>query len=166
MSNYIVTDSELTSVANAIRTKGGTNGSLVFPGGFTSAINAISGGGSSDFTTAEVTITITGFDTAESVYMVLEYMDVPNTIYDMGSIQASMTWVLNNGKITVPLIKGKALIGDNDLGLMCLYDSEYNIVAVFSALTSVAGNITDDGMSLYTITGDCTLNISWVEQQL
>lgn len=44
MANYLVTDTELTSVANAIRTKGGTTGGLVFPSGFISAINAISGG--------------------------------------------------------------------------------------------------------------------------
>ena len=38
-------DSDLTSVANAIRTKGGTSAQLAFPAGFVSAINAISGGG-------------------------------------------------------------------------------------------------------------------------
>ena len=38
-------DLDLTSVANAIRTKGGTSASLTFPSDFVSAINAISGGG-------------------------------------------------------------------------------------------------------------------------
>lgn len=38
-------DADLTSVANAIRTKGGTSASLAFPSGFVSAINEISGGG-------------------------------------------------------------------------------------------------------------------------
>lgn len=38
-------DSDLTSVANAIRTKGGTSAQLAFPAGFVSAINDISGGG-------------------------------------------------------------------------------------------------------------------------
>lgn len=37
-------DADLTSVANAIRTKGGTSASLAFPAGFVSAIQAISGG--------------------------------------------------------------------------------------------------------------------------
>lgn len=37
-------DACLTSVANAIRTKGGTSASLAFPNGFVSAIEAISGG--------------------------------------------------------------------------------------------------------------------------
>lgn len=39
-------DSNLTSIANAIRTKGGTATSLTFPTDFVSAINAISDGGS------------------------------------------------------------------------------------------------------------------------
>lgn len=38
-------DADLTSVANAIRTKGGTSAQLAFPAGFVSAVQAISGGG-------------------------------------------------------------------------------------------------------------------------
>ena len=38
-------DTDLTSVANAIRTKGGTSAQLAFPGGFVSAIQAIPTGG-------------------------------------------------------------------------------------------------------------------------
>lgn len=38
-------DADLASVANAIRTKGGTSAQLAFPSGFVSAINDISGGG-------------------------------------------------------------------------------------------------------------------------
>lgn len=37
-------DADLTSVANAIRSKGGTSASLAFPSGFVTAISAISGG--------------------------------------------------------------------------------------------------------------------------
>lgn len=47
MANYKVTDSELTSVANAIRTKGGTSAQLEFPDEFVSAIQAISTSSSS-----------------------------------------------------------------------------------------------------------------------
>lgn len=42
MTDYIATDTELTSVANAIRAKGGTNAQLTFPTEFISAINDIS----------------------------------------------------------------------------------------------------------------------------
>lgn len=45
MADYLVTDTELTSVANAIRTKGGTSANLSFPTEFVSAINAIGSGG-------------------------------------------------------------------------------------------------------------------------
>lgn len=49
MPKYIVEGSDLTSVANAIRTAGGTSGSLSFPDGWNSAINAISGGGGLEY---------------------------------------------------------------------------------------------------------------------
>lgn len=44
MANYIVSDTTLTSIANAIRTKGGTSASLSFPTEFISAIAAIDSG--------------------------------------------------------------------------------------------------------------------------
>ena len=40
-------NADLTSVANAIRTKGGTSDPLAFPNGFVSAVNSIPTGGSS-----------------------------------------------------------------------------------------------------------------------
>ena len=42
---YITTDTELTSIANAIRTKGGTSAPLVYPNGFVNAIGDIHDGG-------------------------------------------------------------------------------------------------------------------------
>lgn len=45
MSNYLVTDSDLTSVANAIRAKSGGSSQLAFPAGFVSEIQAIPSGG-------------------------------------------------------------------------------------------------------------------------
>lgn len=45
MADYLTTDTELTSVANAIRTKGGTSASLVYPTGFVTAIQNIPSGG-------------------------------------------------------------------------------------------------------------------------
>lgn len=51
MADYLTTDTELTSVANAIRTKGGTSAQLVYPTGFVSAIEAIpTGGGVTEYT--------------------------------------------------------------------------------------------------------------------
>ena len=44
MAEYLTNTSELTSVADAIRSKGGTSASLAFPAGFVTAINNISTG--------------------------------------------------------------------------------------------------------------------------
>ena len=63
MANYLVTDTDLTSVANAIRTKGGTSASLTFPTGFSDAIAAIPSGGVS---WREVTLTA-NYNTATDV---------------------------------------------------------------------------------------------------
>lgn len=48
MSEYVVTDTELTAVADAIRTKGGTSANLEWYSDFVDAISAISGGGSTN----------------------------------------------------------------------------------------------------------------------
>lgn len=47
-TEYLTNDIELTSVADAIRAKGGTSGALVYPDGFVSAINAITTGSGQD----------------------------------------------------------------------------------------------------------------------
>lgn len=49
-------DSDLTSVANAIRTKGGTSAQLAFPTGFVQAIGDIETGVVSNFESGEITI--------------------------------------------------------------------------------------------------------------
>lgn len=55
MADYKVSDSDLTSVASAIRTKGGTSASLSFPSGFVTAIGNISTGGGSTLITKSIT---------------------------------------------------------------------------------------------------------------
>ena len=50
-NEYSVNQSDLVSVANAIRTKGGTSETLVFPDGFVSAVQAIQTGGGGDSVT-------------------------------------------------------------------------------------------------------------------
>lgn len=45
MANYLTTDTDLTTVANAIRTKGGTSAPLSYPSGFAQAIADLPIGG-------------------------------------------------------------------------------------------------------------------------
>lgn len=53
-------DADLTSVANAIRTKGGTSAQLAFPSGFVSAIGDIQTGGGTDYSAGLLDGTISG----------------------------------------------------------------------------------------------------------
>ena len=48
MAEYLTNTADLAAVADAIRAKGGTSGTLVYPNGFVSAINAITTGGGQD----------------------------------------------------------------------------------------------------------------------
>lgn len=64
MADYVVNENDLTSIADAIRTKGGTTASLSFPTGFVSAINAIPSGGTGE------TVTITCDDDPDAVYYI------------------------------------------------------------------------------------------------
>lgn len=57
-------DSDLTSVANAIRTKGGTSSQLAFPAGFVSAVQAIPTGGTPTGT-KQISITANGTTTED-----------------------------------------------------------------------------------------------------
>ena len=50
MADYLTTDTELASIAGAIRTKGGTSAQLTYPAGFVSAINALPSGGGATWT--------------------------------------------------------------------------------------------------------------------
>ena len=62
MAEYLVTDTDLTSVANAIRTKGGTSTNLEFPSGFVTAIGSLSSSSSYDFRGANIKqVTSTNF---------------------------------------------------------------------------------------------------------
>lgn len=60
MADYLVTDTDLTSIASAIRTKGGTSAQLTFPGGFVDAVGAIPTGGTTPTGTKQISISASG----------------------------------------------------------------------------------------------------------
>lgn len=63
MAEYLAKSEDLTAVADAIRDKGGTDAQLTFPGGFVSAVQAITTGGG-DLLAARVTNTLTTYSNA------------------------------------------------------------------------------------------------------
>ena len=57
MADYLTNTTDLTAVADAIRSKGGTSAALEWPQGYVDAIGAISGGGGGTEKTITVTLT-------------------------------------------------------------------------------------------------------------
>ncbi len=159
MADYIVTSGELTSVANAIREKNGTSSSLSWPNGFVSGIGS-GGGGSSDFSTANVTInaTIENSGGGLKVYSV-ELINIGfNPFLSKNTMKHVI--VLSNGLNTaeVVLYQGEQILVDPSNNTNKLY------------ITSVSGNIEEEldmgePTGSYFIKGDCTINVTNVEPE-
>ena len=94
MADYLVTDTQLTSIANAIRTKGDTLSTLSFPTGFVTAINNITTGGG-----ATVTGSFAGSGTIEET---ISCDFEPDLIYIYGDLSGSIDL---RGVVSIIIIK-------------------------------------------------------------
>lgn len=136
MANYLTTDTDLTAVANAIRTKGGTSASLAFPAEFVSAIGAISGGGgemtllasgnyvlSSDLGTKNMVIPVSVSGTP---MMILVVKDTPR------NAQQTFAWVrfLNNIPTEISTVFGATTEIMHTTGTNTYYSAKGNSNAV------------------------------------
>ena len=88
MADYKVTDTELTSIANAIRAKGGTQAQLEFPAGFVSAVQAIPTGGGG--------ITITPRDYAKFSGRSFEGVILPFLLDENTGVEIEFMFTSNN----------------------------------------------------------------------
>lgn len=112
MANYVVSDTSLTSVADAIRTKGGTSAALAYPAGFVSAISAIPTGGTAPVEPKDVNFydydgTITNSYTAQE-FAALSAM--PANPSHTGLTAQGWNWTLSDAKTYVTSY-GKLNIG-------------------------------------------------------
>lgn len=96
---YMTTSTELTSIADAIRTKGGTSAPLVYPAGFVSAINDISAGGGGGLT--DFTLQYTPTEVFASGCYVC-FADITNKIVYLSGLLATNTPVVMMG-IDIPI---------------------------------------------------------------
>lgn len=111
MSNYLVDGADLTSIANAIRTKGGTSAQLAFPQGFADAIAAIPTGGTPTGT-KQISITANGTTTED----VAAYANAEITV----NVQGGGGWTID--EITrYAGITGNIEITNSSIGEYCLY---------------------------------------------
>jgi len=88
-------NADLTSVANAIRAKGGTSASLAFPGGFVDAIGDIETGGGGGASNV-VTGTFTGTTTGAAMDVPLDYSGSGYPIAVMVYVSSSDTSTFNS----------------------------------------------------------------------
>lgn len=102
-------NSDLTSVANAIRTKGGTSTQLAFPSGFVSAINAIPSVGSATISaTSPINVSIT---VAGNMTVLTQYGKCTQNITSNSGDILCNNGVLQSGiSITLPMDRINAYI--------------------------------------------------------
>lgn len=124
--DYIVNGTDLTAVANAIRTKGETTGSLVFPAGFITAINDIStGGGSAAF--AFIRVKVSDGQTVRCLLGTTPVAGVVNNGKTVFGVPSAGTYTIDVMEGSVVKRTQSVTIGDNDMG-NC-YD--YNLSSFF-----------------------------------
>ena len=146
--DYLVSDTDLTSVANAIRAKGGTSGQLSFPAGFNTAIANIPSGGGNDLTTCTFTIIN---DSEDSYNLYFPYIAEEDLYGDPAS--AAGTWSSGMGStdtFTCILYKGRAIGQFND-----------GSSPRQSEVTTFGGITYDADSNIIEITGDGTLTINY-----
>ena len=100
-------------------------------------LNAEGGGGSSDFSTATMTV-------------------VNNSD---GSLSVECPFIIDMGEFEIPLAIISVDPHDTSVWDIILYKGKTGAVTVTSGVT-VSGNITDMGEGSYLVTGDCTITIS------
>ncbi len=147
-------DSDLTSVANAIRTKGGTSASLTFPSDFVSAINAISGGGGGS-TLVSKSITANGTynassDSADGYSSVT--VNVPASAVDSGT--KNITENGNNQDVV-----GYAAVNVNVPNTYAAGD-EGKVVSNGALVAQSSDSVTQNGTVDTTLINSLTVNVS------
>lgn len=94
MADYLVTDTDLTAIASAIRTKGGTSAGLVFPSGFISAIGNITSSDWVDISTTYVAVHTTSnsslifaiYSLSLNIVAIYAHLDIPDP-WDSGGLE-------------------------------------------------------------------------------
>lgn len=143
MSNYLATDTDLTAVANAIRTKGGTSAQLAFPNGFISAIQNLGGDGlTNEVKQALLQIgqKVAYIDTEGQQY----YNDLMAALYPVDSISAVFT-------------QGSAIIYDTD----SLDTLKQYLVVTANYSDSTSATVTDYTLSGTLTSGTSTITVSY-----
>lgn len=155
MADYKVTDTQLTNIANAIRTKGGTSEELEFPTEFISAVNAISGVTAAD----EGKVVSNGVLVAQQSGSATANGTVDTTIINSLSVNVPQTVVMPISLTVTPPTKTEYEKGDTldltGIAVVANYSDGTNAVVTGSCSFSP-----DDGDTLDT-SGDVTITATY-----
>lgn len=138
MTDYLTTDTELTSVADAIRTKGGTSAALEWPSGYAQAIADIPSGGATWYRIGGVY----GQTTYNSV-------TIDGTYYNDTSTGVRMGYAPSGATVTV------------ELGYNYIFDSSNGVTNVTTGAMLPLSTFTSGNKIIYTFTmpdSDVTMN--------
>lgn len=100
-------NSDLTSIANAIRTKGGTSAQLAFPSDFVTAIGALPSGGAPTLGTYKM---VTGQITPESAGSIDFNLTITETV---DAVKFGVIWLDDNSVISNYSTENMMLISDS-----------------------------------------------------
>ena len=165
MANYLATDTDLVAVADAIRTKGGTSGALTFPGGFVSAIEAISAGVAKK--AAKPVVFMDSYGNVVQAYTPAEFAALdalPSNPTCRGLIAQGWNWTLSDAKAYVAKY-GRLCIGQmyvTDDGKTRLYirlEPGRTSPTVSFALDGTAIIDWGDGTATETVTGNSSTTL-------
>ena len=167
MTQYLTNDTELTSIADAIRTKGGTSAPLAYPAGFVGAIENIPTGGGS---TGANDVTFRDYDgTIVQSYSASDFANLsamPANPSHEGLTEQGWNWTLAKAKAYV------AKYGKLDIGQMYITDDGKTRVYIHlekgrtSPMLGVCPNGTvdvdwGDGTTHDTLTGTSIATVKW-----
>ena len=169
MTDYVVRDTQLTSVADAIRTKGGTSDPMSFPDGFVSAVEAIPTGGGSAVAPENQVIFYDYDGTCVYSYTPSEFAELtemPANPSHEGLTAQGWNWSLSDAKSYV------ADYGRLGIGQMYITDDGKTRIHIHleegrtSPMLGVCPNGTvdvdwGDGTAHDTLTGSAVNNVKW-----
>lgn len=144
MAEYLVNDTDMTAVADAIRTKGGTTGALMFPDGFVNAVEAI-GAGSGESGDG-------GVEGSNGLVVGSVNLHDPSSITEgyyvtsAGNEVAYASWSISN---YIPVKGGKWYCISTDINRSeyCFYDVDKNVLGEVG-INGIVGGIANGGFSL------------------
>lgn len=147
-------DADLTSVANAIRTKGGTSADLAFPAGFVSAVQAIPSGGGLTWDAVVDRSALTGKIDILTATQIAEYMFYYCQITNDWSIYApNVTYMGQNtfrkctylSKVRLPKLSSTSTNG------YCFYDCSRLAVLDLGLIGNIRANMLNNCAALTTL---------------